>query len=925
MQTRRVLRKVGAALGVVGLVATGFATFGGWTAGAGAAAVGFQNPSNGATLASKAPGEPCNNLTQGAGAPKVIKTALPGSTFSPGGTIHYEISFPAGGTPTATYALRDCVWIADSHGNFLSQLYPDPPTSGGSEGEFDNVGPAATFTYDYVIPPDVAAKNSDYVPGNQICNYAKTVEPTNAGTQDRKTTSACIAIPTPPALTVQKLADAGSVVQPADVGFTITAGNSGQTDATGYTLTDTLPTNSGLSWSVDAGPTSPAPGPLSGSVTVNCAINGGVLTCTPTGGILPAGSSFTLHIKSATSAATVTDTKCKATAGLVCNTASVQAGNATTATSTDQEAVGNAVAPSLTLAKAADAPSVTEPASVGFTITAANTTATAATGYSLTDNLPATAGLNWGPAAPTVTSPAAAPAPAGAVTVTCGIAGAGGSQVLTCTPTGGTFPGNSSFSVHVSSATTAATPTDNTAGCGAGIVCNTVNATSTNGNSPTANASTTVLAATTPGLSVTKDADSTPVTTPAGVGYTITVSNPGTATATTVVMNDPLPTNPGLTWSVDSVTPGGGLGAAPSCNIAAGAILTCPSAGTLSLAKGQFFEVHVISRSTACNTGNITNTASGSADGGLSSNSGAVGITVNQNAACNPAPPPPATGGTSSPSAVGQIGLTKTGPAMAHVGDPVTYSFSATNSGTVGLTNVILTDPVCDAAPVLVSRTGGNQDSTLDPGEVWNFTCTHVITAADPNPLPNTATVGAIDPSANKVSASASHQVTIIHPSISIAKSASPTSGTPGTPVTYTYVVTNTGDASLAPVVVTDDKLGTIGTIPSLDPGQSATLTRASTIGNAAVTNVGTATGTDPLGDPVSGTATATTTAVLGTVVTPPVTTTAPPKATVVAQLPFTGAPAGLHYLFISGVGMVLTGGFLLIGLRSNGRRDEED
>ena len=48
-----------------------------------------------------------------------------------------------------------------------------------------------------------------------------------------------------------------------------------------------------------------------------------------------------------------------------------------------------------------------------------------------------------------------------------------------------------------------------------------------------------------------------------------------------------------------------------------------------------------------------------------------------------------------------------------------------------------------------------------------------------------------------------------------------------GSAVTWTYVVTNTGDVALANIAVTDDRLATIGTIPSLTAGQSATLSRS--------------------------------------------------------------------------------------------------
>jgi hypothetical protein len=73
--------------------------------------------------------------------------------------------------------------------------------------------------------------------------------------------------------------------------------------------------------------------------------------------------------------------------------------------------------------------------------------------------------------------------------------------------------------------------------------------------------------------------------------------------------------------------------------------------------------------------------------------------------------------------------------------------------------------------------------------------------------------------------------------------------------VTYTYVVTNTGDTTLLNVSVDDDKLGHVGDIPSLAPGQSVTLTKDAVLGEAGqLTNIGTAVGTDQLGAQVQDT-----------------------------------------------------------------------
>jgi hypothetical protein len=85
-----------------------------------------------------------------------------------------------------------------------------------------------------------------------------------------------------------------------------------------------------------------------------------------------------------------------------------------------------------------------------------------------------------------------------------------------------------------------------------------------------------------------------------------------------------------------------------------------------------------------------------------------------------------------------------------------------------------------------------------------------------------------------------------LQPAIQIVKTASPENGPPRD-VTYTYVVTNIGEVRLENILVTDDVLGTIGTIPGLDPGESATLTTTVAVDETSpVRNVATA-----CGDPV--------------------------------------------------------------------------
>jgi len=103
-------------------------------------------------------------------------------------------------------------------------------------------------------------------------------------------------------------------------------------------------------------------------------------------------------------------------------------------------------------------------------------------------------------------------------------------------------------------------------------------------------------------------------------------------------------------------------------------------------------------------------------------------------------------------------------------------------------------------------------------------------------------------------------------PAVGLVKSASVQSyPAAGTPITYTYTVTNTGDVTLTSVTVTDPMTGLSAidcgggsdVIASLAPAASATCTASYTTTAAdvkagSITNTGTATGTTPAGSAVS-------------------------------------------------------------------------
>ena len=236
------------------------------------------------------------------------------------------------------------------------------------------------------------------------------------------------------------------------------------------------------------------------------------------------------------------------------------------------------------------------------------------------------------------------------------------------------------------------------------------------------------------------------------------------------------------------------------------------------------------------------------------------------------------------------------------MGDTITYDFTVSLTTDEPLLDISVTDPNCnEGAPVYVS--GDDGDNVLEPGETWAYTCTHLVTETDPYPtLPNTATVEGSSDDGRSASDEASWEVQLITPGIEIVKTVDPVSGEPGDTVTYTFVVTNTGDTTLFDISVDDDVIGLIGDIASLEPGDSVTLTKDWVLpaDEVSVTNVATVEGTDELGKTVTDDDDAVVTIVQAE--TPPP-SPEPPTA-------FTGSDAlrfGVMALMLLGVGLIAT------------------
>lgn len=201
------------------------------------------------------------------------------------------------------------------------------------------------------------------------------------------------------------------------------------------------------------------------------------------------------------------------------------------------------------------------------------------------------------------------------------------------------------------------------------------------------------------------------------------------------------------------------------------------------------------------------------------------------------------------------IHIVKSGPATAHEGDNITYTFTVTNTGDTALAGTTVVDSITGNA-VYVSG-DNNSNGLLDRTETWIFTTHYTIPVGQLADVLNTATVCATDPAQTQVCDDDSHTLDVLHPSIMVVKSGPPLAYE-GTIVGYNFLVTNTGDTTLTNVGISDD-IATSETCLAnvLAPAASTTCTAIylipiPTTNN--VTNIVTASGTDSLGRTVTDT-----------------------------------------------------------------------
>ena len=203
-------------------------------------------------------------------------------------------------------------------------------------------------------------------------------------------------------------------------------------------------------------------------------------------------------------------------------------------------------------------------------------------------------------------------------------------------------------------------------------------------------------------------------------------------------------------------------------------------------------------------------------------------------------------------------------PGVDSAGDVIHYTVTLINTGSTALTGVTVSDPLVTNLVRVSGDTDG--DNQLDATEAWVYTGTYTVLQSDidnngggDGDIDNTVT----GDTTQTTPRTASEDVKIVHPALTIVKTAIPVTYTAaGNVINYSYLVTNSGDVMLVgPFTITDDKASdeNCPALPaSLNPGETVTCTASYTImaGDVtakSVTNVASAhgfLGTTPVDSP---------------------------------------------------------------------------
>jgi uncharacterized repeat protein (TIGR01451 family) len=591
-----------------------------------------------------------------------------------------------------------------------------------------------------------------------------------------------------PVLLIVKTPDGATITAGQNAVFSITLTNQGPGTATGVQINDALP--AGFTWTVSQ---QPAQGTCSitGGTALNCAI-----------GNLAQGASVTVQVSAPTSVQAC---------GPINNTVNGGAiGTATNAAQVNDPGTILCQVPVLQIAKTPDGGTITAGQNAVLTIVLTNQGQGTATGVAINDALPA--GFTW--------SVSQQPAQG-----TCQV---NGGTTLVCAI--GNLAQGASVTVQVSAPTSAQA-------CGA--INNTTNggAIGTATNAAQVSDPGTILCQQ-PVLQIVKTPD-TPgqaggtITAGQNAVFSITLTNQGPGTATGVAINDALPA--GFTWTV-SQQPAQG-----TCQVNGGTTLVCAIG---DLAQGASVTVQVSAPTSVQACGNIINNTNG----------GAIGTATNAAQVSDP-------GAIVCQVPVLQIVKTPDG-ATINAGQTAEFTIVLTNQGPGTATGVAINDALPAGFTWSVSQQPAQGTCQVNGGTTLVCTIGSLAQGASVTvkvsaptsqqacgPINNTTNGGAIGSATNAASVSDPGTITcqFLPPDLHIVKT--PDNGTYqlGDTVSFTIVVSNTGQGPSTNTQVTDNLpvpagsglvWGPASPVPTCS-GQTGTLT-CSVVNNALSCNLGT-------------------------------------------------------------------------------------
>jgi uncharacterized repeat protein (TIGR01451 family) len=330
-----------------------------------------------------------------------------------------------------------------------------------------------------------------------------------------------------------------------------------------------------------------------------------------------------------------------------------------------------------------------------------------------------------------------------------------------------------------------------------------------------------------PGISIVKSA-SGPATYTVGevVTYNFVVTNTGNVPLNTVSINE----------TAFSGSGGSPVVNCPATTLAVGAQMVCTAPYTLTTDD--------------VNDGSVTNTATAT---GIPTGS-TTPITSTPSTVTIPITPAP-----------GLTVLKSASPTVvALAGQTVDYSFRVTNTGNVTLTGVTIDETAFTGSGTVSAIVC--PVTTLVAGQVATCTASYTVTQADVDAggtVSNTATALGTPPTGTPVTSTPSTAVVTPtqSPALTVVKTADATVAEVGQVVTYSFLVTNTGNLTITDPEVAEGAFTGSGAIsaivcPSstdLAPGDDVTCTATYTVTQAdvdsgAISNAATVTGTTPGG-----------------------------------------------------------------------------